>query len=148
MTTSREEVFNWADYEPTSDSTLQPAVYQPQPLVQMPQIPANVRVVNVPGQTPYYAYQPAPIPPHDPLPQRMAGAGIFLAGAGLFSICLGAGSLLFFKGLSMADHALVALAIVFVSGAVAFFIAKAGTGIRVSHVRIGDNSSFNIGGKR
>lgn len=155
---NREEVFDWATTDWPDQHTQAPAIYQPQTLAPATQAALAQQFMQQPMLTvrqtpqgiPVYVQEipAASLPAHDPLPQRMAGAGILLAGAGVFSVCLGAGSLLFFKGLSMADHALVALAIVFVSGAISFFIAKAGTGVRVSNVRIGNNSSFNVGGKR
>lgn len=123
-----------------------PAPYAPGHMPAM--VPPTARVVSVPGQVPYYAYQPAPLPPYDPLPQRMYGCGVMafgiLAGAGIAE----AGSYLMFAGMALATHALVGVAAVFVSGTVALVAVRLGGGTRIQNFHQGDHSTFQVGGKR
>jgi hypothetical protein len=141
-----EEVFDWAAYEdPQPTST--PAVYTPQPLIPAP---ARVRVLHDANGIAYYQPdpEPQPLPAYDPLPARMHGCGFmgFCWCAGLALVeC---GSWVFFKGLSMAEHAVVAISIAVALAAVAIVALKVAGGIRISNVKIGDNSSFSIGGRR
>lgn len=140
-----EEVFDWADHWPEDTARSVPAVYQPQPLAQ---VPHNVRVIDVPGQQPYYAYQPAPAPAYDPLPQRMYGCGVMALGVGIGGSLLEVASWVFFKGLDMAEHAVVAISIAVALAAVAIVALKVAGGVRISNVKMGDNSSFQVGGRR
>lgn len=148
MNQRSEEVFDWATTDWPQQATNAPAVYQPQPLVQMPQVPPNVRVIDVPGQQPYYAYQPAPLPAHDPLPQRMYGCGVMAFGIGVGGSLLEAASWIMFKGMSMAEHAIIGISIAVALAAAAIVALKLASGIRVSNVHIGNNSSFNIGSQK
>lgn len=142
----RDEVFNWADYEtPAAQHVTEVVPYQSQPAPAV--IPPNVTVVMGRDGVPHYKHIPQPAPAYDPMPQRMAGLGILSAGVGVLAVGVGAGSFLFFSGMSMAEHALVALAIVAGSIAIVLFILKNGASVHVSNVRIGDNSNFQIGGR-
>jgi hypothetical protein len=137
------ELYDWAaDLPLVEQQPAQLPVYAPAPV---PQIPPNVRVMAVPGQQPYYAYQPAPPPPYDPLPQRMMGCGVMafgiLAGAGVAE----AGSYLLFAGMALATHALIGVAAIFVSGAIALVVVRSTGGVRISNFHQGDNSSFRAG---
>lgn len=138
------EVYDWATDEP------QRQAYPITPYVQAaaPMIPPNVRVMAPPGQTPYYAYTPAPPQPYDPMPQRMAGAGILLAGSGVCATGVGVGSFWFFKGLSLAEHAVMAVAVIFVVGGVVWLTARAGAGVRIGDVTMGDGANFQVGRQR
>jgi hypothetical protein len=101
--------------------------------------------VHVPGQAPYYAYQPAPAPAFDPLPQRMVGCGVMafgiLAGAGVAE----AGSYLMFAGMALATHALIGVAAIVVSGTVSLVAIRFMGGTRITNFQQGDNSTFQSG---
>lgn len=127
-----------------------PAVVQ-SAAVAVPQgIPANVQVVQYPGQLPYYAHLPAqPLPAYDPLPQRMMGCGIMAfgvgVGAGVAGLGCGYGADLMFQGMSHATAALIGLAGAFVAGAVMLLVLRASSGVRIGHFHQGDNASFRTG---
>ena len=110
-----------------------------------PAVPPAARVMAIPGQTPYYAYQPAPLPAYDPLPQRMMGCGVMafgiLAGAGVCE----AGSYLLFAGMALATHALIGVAAIVVSGTVALVVVKSMGGVRIKNFHQGDHSTFQAG---
>lgn len=145
---NREEVFDWAATEwPTPQSTNTPAIYKPQPIIQPP---ARVQVVHDINGIPYYQPepQPQPLPVHDPLPQRMYGCGVMAFGVGVGGSLLEAASWIMFKGMSMAEHAIIGISIAVALGAAAIVALKFVGGIRVSNVHVGDHSNFSIGGRR
>ena len=139
----RQKFYDWAA-DPAFTTAQTPAnlpvPYAPPGVAAL--VPPGARVVHVPGQLPVYAYQPQPLPPYDPLPQRMAAAGIFLAGAGVCAVGVGVGSFWLFKGMSIAEHALVALAVIVVAGAVAVVAVASSGGVRIKNFYQGDNSTF------
>lgn len=146
---NREEVFDWAAYWPETETTTTtvPALYTPTPVRQAP---PRLHVRETPDGIPYYVADipPQPLPAYDPLPARMHGAALLG-----FSWCAGlalveCASWVFFKGLNMAEHAVIAISIAVVLAAVAIVALKFVGGIRVSNVRIGNNSSFTIGSGR
>ena len=108
-------------------------------------VPPGARVVHIPGHPPVYAYQPQPLPPYDPLPQRMYGCGVMgfciLSGVALVE----AGSYLMFAGMALATHALIGVAAIVVSGAVALVAVKLGGGVRIKDFHQGDGSTFQAG---
>ena len=142
----RQKFYDWAA-DPVFTATQGPAnlpvPYAPPGVPAV--VPPNARVVHVPGQLPVYAYQPQPLPPYDPLPQRMYGCGVMgfciLSGVALVE----AGSYLMFAGMALATHALVGVAAVFVSGTVALVAVRLGGGIRIKNFHQGDGSIFRTG---
>ena len=138
-----EDVFDWAAGKQRVRA-LVPYV-APAPMVQ---VPVDARVVAVPGHAPYYAHQPAPLPPYDPLPQRMYGCGVMafgiLAGAGVAE----AGSYWMFAGMALATHALIGVGAIFMSSAVAVVALRLSGGVRIGHFHQGDNSNFQAGHPR
>jgi hypothetical protein len=134
------EVYDWATDEP------QQQAYPLMPYTQQaaPMIPPNVRVMAPPGQTPYYAYMPAPPQPQDPRPQLMYGMGVMMAGGGVLAIGVGVGSWFFFRGMALAVDSIIGVAIV----AGAFVFLKAAGGIRIGDVTMGDGANFQVGKQR
>lgn len=139
-----EEVFDWADYEPAPAAPV--ARYAPP--APLAQVPASARVIEVPGQVPYYAHQPAPLPPYDPLPARMYGCGVMAAGIGLGGTGVGFGCYLLFAGMSLATDAVIGAAAAMVAGAVIVVALRLGSGVRIGHFHQGDGSTFQAGGRR
>jgi hypothetical protein len=139
----RTDFYDWAQDEAIAMPANLPAPYTPPAAPAL--VPPTARVVSVPGHAPYYAYQPAPLPPYDPLPQRMYGCGVMafgiLAGAGIAE----AGSYLMFAGMALATHALIGVAAIVVGGAVALVVVKSAGGVRIQNFHQGDNSSFQAG---
>lgn len=141
------EVYDWAADLPLGEqqpSNL-PAVYaSPAPV----QVPASARVIEVPGQVPYYAHQPAPPPPYDGRPALMYGCGVMAAGIGLGGTGVGFGCYLLFAGMSLATDAVIGAAAAMVAGAVIIVALRLGSGVRIGHFHQGDGSSFQAGGRR
>jgi hypothetical protein len=141
------EVYDWAADFPLGEQQLSnpPAVYASSAPVQ---VPPNVHVMAAPGQTPYYAYAPAPLPPYDPRPALMYGCGVMAFGIGAGVGIVEVGSYVMFAGMALATHAIIGIAAAFVSGAVAVVALRMSGGVRIGSFHQGDNSSFQAGGRR
>lgn len=135
-----EEVFDWADHEP--------APARPVALFQQPAPAAAPHVTVGRDGIPYYAHQPAPLPPYDPLPARMYGCGVMAAGIGIGGTGVGFGCYLLFAGMSLATDAVIGSAAAMVAAAVAVVAMRMSSGVRVGDVRMGDGSSFQAGSRR
>jgi len=141
----RTDFYDWAQDEALAAPAQAYPVSPYAPPEAPGMVPPTARVVHLPGHAPYYAYQPQPLPQFDQRPQLLAGAGIFLAGAGVCAIGVGAGSFWLFKGMSIAEHALVALAVVAVAAAVAVVAVVSSGGVRIKNFHQGNNSTFRAG---
>lgn len=92
-------------------------------------------------------YLPAPTvspQPYDPLPQRLYGYGVVMAGGGVLAIGVGIGSWFFFRGMALAVDSIVGVAVV----AGAFVFLKAASGVRIGDVTMGDGANFQVGRQR
>lgn len=144
---SRETGFyNWADDAVVAAAVAPqslPAPYVPPGLPAV--VPSNVRVVQIPGQLPVYAYEPQRVP-YDPRPALMYGCGVMMfgigGGAGLAGLGVGYGCDLMFTGMAHATDAIIGIAVAVVAAVVGIVAMKVMGGTRVS-IRQGDNSTFS-----
>jgi hypothetical protein len=144
---SSGEVFDHTLYgdfdQPQRAAVVQPYT-PPVPVVIPPGMDVVIDADGRPRYVPSSSVAPAVVPQQDVRSQRMIGCGVMAFGVGVGAGVAEAGSYLFFAGLSLATHAIIGLAAVFVCGAVALVVVRSSGGVHIGHFHQGDGASFNV----
>jgi len=142
----RDEVFDitaYPDFTPAArGGEIVPYRLAPAPIA-VPDRPLTV-VHDEQGRASYAVVLAAQPQAVDPWPQRMLGFGVAAFGTGVGVGVAELGSYWMFKGMSLAGHALVAIAAMVVCAAGALYVAKLDSEVRVD-VRQGDGANLHIG---